>query len=364
MSATGAKLATTPPPDVKPRSFITPHVLTILGTYRCTAMCENCCVDSNPWVKQRLSLTRILGFIDEARRFPSIKMVAFSGGECFLLGNDLVDAVAYANKYGFKTRCVTNGYWAKSLEKGGKRLQALRQAGLSELNISTGDYHQKWVEEKTVVNAACLASEIGFDSIVICVETQQCRQVTAATLLQDPRLDALAKNLPIDKFRIIESPWMPMDASKTIVQEKSNFLNRDNVHTRTGCDSIFSTVVLTPSNKVGVCCGLARELIPELNYPSDQVLEDILQSAAEDFLKIWLFVEGPERILCWAAKFDPRIEWEGRYAHRCHACLAIYQDPRVRGVIRERYREIVDDVLLRYSVTLRRQDVLQGQVYS
>lgn len=154
-----------------------------------------------------------------------------------------------------------------------------------------------------------------------------------------------------------------MDAEKTIAQEKSKLFSNDNIHTRTGCDSIFSTVVLTPSNKVGVCCGLSRELIPELNYSSDRVLGDILQSAGEDFLKIWLFVEGPERILCWAATFDPRIEWEGRYAHRCHACLAIFQDSRVRRVIRERYREIIDDVLLRYSISLRRQDVLQGQVY-
>jgi hypothetical protein len=43
-------------------------------------------------------------------------------------------------------------------------------------------------------------------------------------------------------------------------------------------------------------------------------------------MKIWLFVDGPERILAWAAGKDPRIEWENRYAHHYHACLTLFDD--------------------------------------
>src|SRR2546421_2475345 len=92
--------------------MIEPEILTILGTYKCTAACENCCFDSNPYLTKRLDLDRIIGFIDEGARFPSCKIVVFSGGECFLLRDDLNKAVARATSLGLSTRCVTNGYWA------------------------------------------------------------------------------------------------------------------------------------------------------------------------------------------------------------------------------------------------------------
>jgi len=97
-----------------------------------------------------------------------------------------------------------------------------------------------------------------------------------------------------------------------------------------------------------------RERIPELNAPwQGGNLDDLLEAGSRDFMKIWLHVDGPERILAWAAGKDPRIEWEYRYAHHCHACLALYEDPLVREAIRTHHRERVDDVLTRYVASLR-----------
>jgi hypothetical protein len=50
--------------------------------------------------------------------------------------------------------------------------------------------------------------------------------------------------------------------------------------------------------------------------------------------------------LAWAATHDSSIEWENLYSHRCQACLRIYQDPKVREVIREYHQEKIADVLL------------------
>lgn len=352
------------PTDFPSRSYIYPSMLTILGTYKCTAMCKNCCFDSNPWLTQRLNLDNILSFIDEGSKYSSLRSVVFSGGECFLLGDDLTKAVEFAAGKGLGTRCVTNGYWAKSLGQGRKRLQQLKDAGLSELNISTGDYHQQWVSEEAVVNAACLGVELQLESTLIVVELQKERQVTAQSLLENPRLQQLERNHPTNHFSIIESPWMPMAAGETIDQASARLLTRHNVHSHSGCRSVLNTIVVTPDRKIGFCCGLSRELIPELN--SDWIkdsLSELLAAAGSEFMKIWLFVDGPERILAWAAAKNPQINWEGRYAHHCHACLALFQDAVVRRTIADNYRERVDDVLIRYSVLLRRQELLEGAIY-
>lgn len=67
--------------------------------------------------------------------------------------------------------------------------------------------------------------------------------------------------------------------------------------------------------------------------------------AGEDFLKRWIRVEGPERILAWATTHNPDLRWEDMYAHRCQACLRLYQDPVVRQTIRDRHQEKVADVV-------------------
>jgi hypothetical protein len=88
-------------------------------------------------------------------------------------------------------------------------------------------------------------------------------------------------------------------------------------------------------------------LIPELNlgHIDDVSLNDAIAEAENDLLKRWIRLEGPERILAWAAEKDRSIEWEGRYAHRCQACLRLYKDPAVRTVIAEHYQEKVPDLL-------------------
>jgi hypothetical protein len=115
---------------------------------------------------------------------------------------------------------------------------------------------------------------------------------------------------------------------------------------------VLSTVVITPSEQLGVCCGLPREQIPELHAGSlkDHSMLDLARRALSEFINIWLFVEGPEKILAWAASHDREIEWENRYAHNCDACRAVFKDPRVMKVIRQHYSEKYDDVLMRFAL--------------
>jgi hypothetical protein len=118
------------------------------------------------------------------------------------------------------------------------------------------------------------------------------------------------------------------------------------------------------ANKIGFRCGLSRELIPELNSDWDKhSLFELLEQAGKEFMKIWLFVDGPERILAWAADKNPKIDWENRYGHHCHACLALFENPLVRETIAKNYHERVEEVLIRYSVLLRHQELLEGAVY-
>ena len=202
------------------------------------------------------------------------------------------------------------------------------------------------------------------------VECQKERRVTAAGLLHHPELQKLWESTSREQLIIIESPWMPMSLEDRIEQPSERMVNRHNLHLRGGCKTALNTIVVTPDSEVGFCCGLTREKIPELNAPWKRgFLGEQLEEAGKDFMKIWLFVDGPEKILAWAASKNPEIDWENRYAHHCHACLRVFSDSLIRETISKHYRERVDDVLMRYSLGLRKQEYLEAedailQVYS
>lgn len=332
--------------------FRIPTSLTILPTFKCIAACKHCCFGCHPWVKGRIPQGRILGYIDQAMEMETIQLVVFSGGECFLLGKDLDRAISHAHRLGLMTRCVTNAFWAFSEEFALKRLAALREAGLTELNVSTGDYHQMYVPIQNVINAALAAIQLGM-TLAIMVESRKGREFTAKHLLLDKRIAEFMQDPDIRSLLLInESPWIPMDSRRTIKYTHSMYISRANLHGCSGCDSVLNTIAIMPQEELAACCGLTYQQIPELHLGSlrKRTMWDLYADAVQDFLKIWTFIEGPEHIVAWAAEKDPTIRWEGRFAHKCQICRFMYRNSKVRKVIREYYREKVPDVMMRFTM--------------
>lgn len=134
---------------------IPPTTLTFITTYTYSAACKNCCLNCNPKRRERLKISKMKRYLRQAvELYPTLKILVLSGGECFLLGEDLDKIVKYASQKGLFVRVVTNGFWAKTFKKAYLRLNKLVQLGLSEVNLSTGNEHQEWVSYDSIVNAA------------------------------------------------------------------------------------------------------------------------------------------------------------------------------------------------------------------
>src|SRR4051812_24027131 len=116
--------------------LLKPQQLTVLGTSRCTAACAHCSMNSGPDRRERLSAETITRVIAELCVVQPLRVVIFAGGEPTLLGEELLDAIAFASNRGILTRIVTNASWASSEARARRRLVSLREAGLHEVNIS------------------------------------------------------------------------------------------------------------------------------------------------------------------------------------------------------------------------------------
>ena len=321
------------------------RTLSVMPTYRCTAECAHCGTLSSPREKTRLPVDHMLSAIDQAADNGYV-VVVFTGGEPTLAGRDLIAGIERAAARGLIVRMVTNAHWAISAEAADRRLREWMSAGLSEINYSTGDQHTRFVPLERVFRATRAAAKAGL-RVCIMVETVKERRVTEETIEADPEFAAIRTDFPEVGIRIHESPWMPLSPSQVQEYPGDILANAGNLAMRSGCNSVLSTTTIEADGRIGACCGLGMRLIPELQLGAiaDTSLADADREAGDDFLKRWIRVEGTEKILAWAATHDPEIEWENMYAHRCQACLRIYQDPKVRAVIRDHHQEKIADVM-------------------
>jgi organic radical activating enzyme len=319
--------------------------LSIMPTYRCTAECENCGTMSSPREKNRLHLSDMLKAIEEAAN-SEYGSIVFTGGEATLVGSDLLKAIEFAVSRGLGTRVVTNAHWASSARAAERKIRSLVSAGLNEINYSTGDQHVRFVPLDNIIRAISAAVTAGL-RVAVMVETVAERIITKESITQHPMYQSLINSYPGVHIDILESPWMPLDPMKSQAYSEGMATNSFNLESRVGCDSILSTTTLQADGRLAACCGLGMRFIHELQLGriSNLTIEEADRGAENDFLKRWLRIEGPEKIIAWAAEHNPNIVWENMYAHRCQACIRLYQDPLIHEVITKNFKEKIPDIL-------------------
>lgn len=321
------------------------RTLSLMPTYRCNASCKSCGTLSSPHVKTRLSEEQVTSVIDEAHD-AGIDLVVFTGGEATLELGMLFAGLERAHAKGMQSRLVTNAHWASSEADTHQFLQQLRDAGLDEINFSTGDQHVRFVAVENVLRAVRGALHVGFTPAVM-VETTAASKVTRAVLEENPYQVETRTLYPGRAVKFSESPWMPLQPNRKETYPVGMAVDASNLSRTRGCDSVLDTITVQADGNIGACCGLGMRLVPELNVGKigEKPLTAAIEEAESDVIKRWIRAEGPERILAWAAEIDPSIRWEGLYAHRCQACLRMYKDETVRKVIAEHYLEKIPDVL-------------------
>ena len=276
----------------------------------------------------------------------------FSGGECFLLRDDLDRAIARAASHGLATRCVTNGYWATSKRAARRRIGPIYEAGLTELNFSTGDDHQKFVPFDHIVHGAITAAEFGLRAVIVVEGSRQAR-FTMESVTSHAALRTFLEESPArSRITLLNNIWIPFQSDREITQSDEVYRRQDRLERFKGCDNVLENMVLTPHEQLASCCGLTFEHIPEMKLGNTRKhrLRDLYDSQMQDFIKIWLRVDGPEKILDFAARKDASIVFPDDASHPCQTCALLFLNPKIRDVLQRHYLEKVPDVMFRYRL--------------
>lgn len=323
-------------------------------TNRCTAKCEDCPIVPSIDPPARINYKDMIRIVDEVRGWGSLRLVVFTGGEAFLLGKDLRRAVAYTADNGILTRIVTNAFWAKSRDKAVRILGELKNAGLSELNISCDDYHQAFVPLDNVKNANEAAAEVGLPALLVHrqklggkISVESLSEHFGVKLHVWRQGEANPDNNVISTSRNI--PIRATSGGSEAVQV--DFPENDREWTG-ACRSVLRSIVVFPDLSVQICCGIALSSIPELTIGSisETDLLEILKRGNQDLIANWLALEGPSSILNFVRSKDPNIQLPKQYVGRCHLCNELFTNPEVRRVLADHAEERRDGLLMMRGV--------------
>lgn len=330
--------------------IVPPRALSIVTTDKCTASCVNCCFQCSPKGEKMLSFNDMKRAIDECiTKYESIKLIVFTGGECFLLGKDLDKIINYANSKQLFTRVVSNGYWARSFKRAYLRLSELKSKGLSELNLSTGNEHLEWIPKDYIINAIIAASKLDL-VVAINVECHNEASIKENYLTDDIRLKKYISK-ENNKLKIFSGKWISFEGSRdnNSIPDQNSIKSTLNLNDK--CTSLFNTVTLYPDFKVYACCGLTSKGNPYLYLgdSSKHSLDTLYDNQFNDFMKIWLYTESPKEILnfCYSKRGIPFSGFDN--SHICEICKEIFNEENLR-ILQINYKEQYANIFLKYTL--------------
>lgn len=327
--------------------IIRPTTLSIITTYQCTSACKDCCFQSTPLRKEKLTINEIRQYITESvEAYHTIKVLVLTGGECFLYGNKLDEIIKHANSLGLVVRVVTNGFWAKSYDKAKDRIESLIKVGLNEINFSTGDDHLQYVPIRNIKNGVIASLESGITTVVN-VESNEVKQFNSKHFIED---ESLSKYIDKGQLKIINGLWMPFtEATFNEIEDarKIRKIHFSDSHTR--CTNLFNTITIDPNHRMIACCGLTSKYIKylDLGNVKKNSIKELYERQFEDFLKIWVATEGPHKIMDFISQFLD-IEIEYKSLHSCQVCAMIFNNDNILRIINDKYKDVYTNIILNH----------------
>lgn len=329
-----------------------------LTTYNCTAKCDFC--ECGPKERDRLELSEMQDLIDQGVAMGTVMQIVFSGGEPTLLGDDLFAAIRYASDRRLLTRVVTNGWWGKTPEDARAFVQRLLDAGLSEINISVDDLHQRWISLERVKNSflacyelklKCLIAHKSSKSVTI---DKAMLEATFGMSLVDLRPGAAYSDE--EELRLFSS------GSVVPVGRNEAFADAEDLRPSKwwgNCGSVLKDIIVGAKGNFLPCCGIVTKDLPELTRDDLRTtpLIDAIERANDDVMLNWIALEGPAAVADTVQDWDPSIAFPKQYAGICHVCNEVLARKDVRAVIAANIDKVAPRIALhRAALELSRSD--------
>lgn len=296
-------------------------------TQKCNIVCDHCWISSGPERTAQMDISEALGYIDQAKELGTVEWISFTGGEPFLLPDMLEALIAYAHDKGFHTECVTNCFWALTVEDAEKKLKQLVEAGLEVINISSDDFHQRHIPFDRVRNCYLIAKQLGLKIVVMCAlsRSSTLRISEISRLLGGERITIASGYRSPERASslAVETGFIPVGRGESI-PEHEWLIGCGSL--AGSCRTVLRDIGITPSGEVMPCCSAAGlTKVAKVGNALEHTLRVLLKEAHMNKLFRVLSSEGPLGL--WrCVGFYPLKS----FVNKCHLCYELLSDSRLR----------------------------------
>jgi organic radical activating enzyme len=328
--------------------------LSMQVTYQCNIECKHCGPYCGPHEKDWMTEDEIIHLVTQANALGT-RCVVFTGGEPSLLKEKLIRILNFIRdetSIAF-TRIVTNAKWATSYDTAYKLLRSWKEAGLVEVNISCGEYHQEFVPIQSVVNAYTAARDLDFQTVLLAGEflaegkgkysPSDFRRMIPGQLIDTQRRSPFRKRC----HGMSAGMAMNYGRGKEFVKVE-DITFRPDAETKSVCDDILSAITVHPNGNTTACCGIMvrdESLLNIGNWRTEN-LEDIAMRASQDVILNWIRYVGLNDMKEWLRKKDPTLEFRDEHVNICDLCADLVYNPRAQEILIRDGHERAQRILL------------------
>jgi radical SAM protein with 4Fe4S-binding SPASM domain len=326
--------------------------LVFMSTYKCNVTCKHCGIYCSPKDSESISLEDMKRMVDEASELGFLNIV-FSGGEPTMLGDDLnkiIEYISIKNQF-VAIRMVTNATWAKTKDIARKKLSDWKKLGLNEINISCGEFHQKEVPLKSVINAFECAKELKYDTVLLAGEFLY---LDKGSIKPNNFFKEIGFKLTdINESSLFSKKKVIFNLGAVIPVGRGKDINPDNCKTVTyeelenKCNHIFDSFVAHPNGDVYPCCGVMVRNFDNLkigNWKKGSINE-IMGNSEQDLILNWIKYLGVKDMADWIVCKSNEIKFKKRYVSICELCYEILSSEKCYSILTKYGHEKRDEII-------------------
>lgn len=291
-------------------------------SYRCNIACPHCIVQAGPKRTERMSIETGKKLISDLSEYENgtVKCIALTGGEPFFEIDIMRALSAHAQSHGMAVSCVTNAFWATSIDTAREMLLSL--PGLKMVSLSTDLHHQKFIHLDNIRNATEALKQLNMVyNVAVCHENGN-----------DPEFITMMNNLKtiIPEHLIKFSRTLPFGRMKSHADTLGYTLSDKPSE---GSCTMASFPVIFPQGLISACIGPVITLQPPhpliLGDLRTESITSILNKAQTNPILQAIRIWGPSKIFEWLNRIDFRKSTGNRFITNslCDACYKLTTDP-------------------------------------
>lgn len=289
-------------------------------TSKCNAHCGICYQSSGPVANiasPEVDLDTYKRVLGEIIKIEAIEpYIHLAGGEVMLFQDKTLNLISYAKKIGFLGIAITtNGFWGEDSDSARCIAKALRESGLTRIEVSWDYWHKDYISGESIKNVVSACKENNIETTLRMLTTTQ------------HSVEESIKLLPMATFEIcdciVSGPVLPIGRACKELNARE-FWGESNLHST--CHAMLNFTIQSTGEVSPCCAGFDATGCNFFGNVNDCTSIGIYKRMNNSLLLRALVFYGPGALVQLLE--NQERYYTKKYTSMCDLCWSIFSSPK------------------------------------